>query len=153
MSRETKSKLSQKADDPVSCTSGNLRRATRAVSQIYDGALAPVGLKGTQFTLLAALSKLGEVPLTRLAEALVLDRTTLSRNLQPLMDQGFIRSVSDQDRRVRRLALTARGRRKLDQALPHWRDAQRRMVEGLGPERWSRLLTDLSMAIEVAQEA
>lgn len=137
-------------DDPAACTGGNLRRATRAVNQVYDGALAPVGLKSTQFNLLAALDKLGEVPLTRLAEALVLDRTTLTRNLKPLIEQGLVRSGEDEDRRVRRLGLSAKGRRRLAQALPHWRNAQRRMVEALGPERWARLLDDLAASVEAA---
>lgn len=138
-------------DDPVSCTGGNLRRATRAVNQVYDAALAPVELKSTQFTLLAALGHLGEVPLTRLAEALVLDRTTLTRNLKPLIEQGLIRSGGDEDRRVRRLGLTAKGKRRLEKALPHWREAQRRMVDKLGAERWARLLDDLDASVEAAR--
>ena len=138
-------------DDPAACTGHNLRRASRAMTQVYDAALAPSGLKSTQFNLLAALAKLGELPLTRLAEALVLDRTTLTRNLRPLIEQGLIRSGGDEDRRVRRLSLTAKGRRKFEQALPHWRGAQERLVTDLGPERWARLLDDLDAAVETAR--
>ena len=75
----------------AACTCANLRKATRVVTQVYDAALQPVGLKATQFTVLAVLAERGEAPLTRLAETLVMDRTTLTRNLKPLVREGFIR--------------------------------------------------------------
>ena len=126
------------------CTCGNLRRASRAVTQLFDSILQPSGLKATQFTLLVATAKLGPAPLTRLAEALLMDRTTLTRNLKPLERAGLVRIDVGEDRRSRAISLTPKGRRTLDAALPLWESAQSRMVDGLGDTRWRRLTNDLS---------
>ena len=67
------------------CAHASLRKAMRVVSQAYDAALKPSGLRATQFTLLAVLARAGDMPLTKLAEILVMERTTLTRNLKPLM--------------------------------------------------------------------
>jgi DNA-binding MarR family transcriptional regulator len=137
--------------DPAACTCTSLRKAARAVTQVYDEALRPSGIKATQFTLLATLVKCGDPPLTKLAEALVMDRTTLTRNLKPLLSKGWISTTRDQDQRVRRIALTETGRQVLDAALPLWRAAQSRLVGRLGPERWSGFLDDLSETVAAAQ--
>lgn len=144
---------SMDAAAPMNCTCLNLRKAARAVTQMYDGALRPSGLKATQLSLLAALSIHGELALTQLAEALVMDRTTLTRNLGPLVDKGLIGSAPGADRRVRRLSLTEPGARALQQALPLWQTAQRRLVQDLGRERWSGLLDDLGATIDLALKA
>lgn len=137
--------------DPASCTCANLRRAARAVTQVYDEALRPCGLKTTQFTLLATLSECGGLPLTKLAQALGLDRTTLTRNLKPLIAKDWIADSQDEDHRVRLLGLTPAGKRMLGLALPLWRAAQSGLVENLGSKRWSRLLGDLSKTRAAAQ--
>ena len=133
----------------AACTCANLRKTTRMVTQAYDAALQPVGLKGTQFTLLARLAKLGDVPLSRLAKGLVLDRTTLTRNLKPLVARGLIAIGHEQDQRVRTISITDDGRRLLEEAIPNWQRAQSRMVEGLGHQRWSVLLDDLAATLAV----
>ena len=125
------------------CTANNLRRASRQISAFFDAALAETGLRGTQFTLLTALTVGGEMPLTRLAEALSLDRTTLTRNLAPLERQGLVASLPSADGRVRRVALTARGQEVLEWALPRWETAQRRVVEALGERKWKELMSTL----------
>ena len=137
--------------DIALCTCANLRRATRVVTQLYDAALAPVGLKATQFTLLSTLHELGEARLTDLAETLVMDRTTLTRNLKPLMERGLIEESTERDRRVRRLSLSTDGLRTIKEALPHWERVQTRTVEGLGSKSWQSLLDDLAIAVTVAQ--
>jgi DNA-binding MarR family transcriptional regulator len=137
--------------DLAACTCANLRMAARVVTQVYDAALQPSGLKATQFTLLAALSKRGELPLSKLAEALVMDRTTLTRNLKPLVGKGLIRVVQGEDQRVRRISLTPTGRDALGEALPHWRQAQSRLVGALGQERWSGFLDDLRETVARTQ--
>lgn len=121
------------------------------VTRIYDAALRPVGLKATQFTLLATLARFPDIPVTRLAKALVMDRTTLTRNLKPLESRGLLAVAHEEDQRVRRIRITDQGRRLLQQALPQWQRAQSRMVEGLGRERWSGLLDDLAATLAVAQ--
>ncbi len=139
------------AVDLTACTCANLRRAARVVTQSYDQALQPSGLKATQFTLLATLSNRGDLPLTRLAEALVMDRTTLTRNLKPLVGKGYVRVDRDQDQRVRRISLTDAGKVILDAALPLWRQSQSRLVESLGRARWSGLLDDLTETVALVQ--
>lgn len=139
--------------DVASCTCANLRRVTRVVTQAYDGALRPLGLRATQFSLLAALATLGTVAMVPLAEALGMDRTTLTRNLKPLIAKGLVRLESDSDQRVRLVALTAEGAALYQQGLPKWREAQSRLVEGLGERRWARLIGDIGAAAGVAREA
>lgn len=139
------------AADIAACTCANLRKATRVVTQAYDTALAPTGLRTTQFSLLAALSRRPDLPLTQLAEALVMDRTTLTRNLKPLVGQGLIRIDQEKDARVRRINLTEDGKSALNDALPRWQEAQSRLVEALGQGRWSGFLDDLAATVAAAQ--
>ena len=140
------------ATDVIACTCANLRRATRVVTQVYDASLQPTGLRATQFTLLATLANRGELPLSRLAEVLVMDRTTLTRNLKPLVQKGLIRIDHGEDQRVRRISLTDDGRRVFQDALPYWQQAQAQLVEGLGYDRWSSLLDDLVTTVGVIQD-
>ena len=140
------------ATDVTACTCANLRKAARVVTQAYDAALQPAGLKATQFTLLATLAKRGDAPLTRLADALVMDRTTLTRNLKPLIRKGLIRIEHEEDQRVRKVSLTEAGRRVHEDARPQWEQAQSRIVEGLGQARWSGFLEDLTATVAVVRD-
>jgi len=136
------------------CACLNLRKAGRAVTQLFDDVMAPSGLKGTQFSVLATAAGLGPTPLSKLAEALVMDRTTLSRNLKPLVDHGLLRVERGQDRRERRVQITEAGRLALEHALPYWRMAQERVTGTFGRERWQTMLGELRgviAAIETAQ--
>ena len=137
--------------DVAACTCASLRQATRSVTQVYDATLQPTGLRATQFTLLATLDQLGEPAMTQLAAALVMDRTTLTRNLKPLIDNGLVMVAGDTDRRVRRVELTDEGRLAYDTALPLWRTAQQRLVERLGHDRWTTLLGDLGAVVAATQ--
>ena len=126
------------------CACAAIRRVDRVITQIYDEALAASGLRITQFTLLATMFEAGPINVNRLAELLSMDRTTLTRNLEPLTRQGFVSSEEGEDRRVRLVTLTAEGKAVLAQALPLWNAAQARLVQGLGQERFHALLTELS---------
>ena len=126
------------------CACFNLRKASRRVTQLYDEILQPSGLLATQFTLLVAIALAGSVTITHLAEELVMDRTTLTRNLKPLERQGLIEIAPGQDQRTRVVTLTASGREALVKAIPLWEQAQASVVEGLGQNRWSTLLSNLS---------
>ncbi len=137
--------------DMSACTCANLRQATRVVTQAFDTALQPSGLRATQFTLLATLAGLGEMPVSRLAESMVMDRTTLTRNLKPLVGAGFVTIGADRDRRVRIVRLTAAGSRAFEVARPLWQLAQKRLIEKLGNENWVALLSALSAAVEAAR--
>ncbi|HEX4386850.1 MAG TPA: MarR family winged helix-turn-helix transcriptional regulator [Myxococcales bacterium] len=125
------------------CTANSLRRASRQVSAAFDKAIEDTGLRGTQFTLLTALAIGKEMPLTRLAEVLSLDRTTLTRNLAPLEREKLVESRATPDGRVRKVALTERGQQALERALPRWEAAQKRVVDSLGERRWKELMAVL----------
>ena len=140
------------AMDLTQCTCANLRKASRAITQAYDAALQPSGLKATQFTLLGTLATQGDAPLTQLAEALVMDRTTLTRNLKPLIRDRLVRIDSEDDRRVRRVVLTEFGRAALEAARPYWEQAQSRVHEALGQDRWAGFLADLTATTESVRD-
>ncbi|MBI5031991.1 MAG: winged helix-turn-helix transcriptional regulator [Chloroflexi bacterium] len=131
------------------CSLHNLRKASRAVTQLYDDAFRPLRLHSTQLTLLVALLGAGETPITPLARALAMDRTTLARNLRPLERQGLVEIASGEDQRTRMVRLTAKGRQTVAQALPLWEQAQKQVIEHLGQERWHRLLEDLSRLVSM----
>ena len=151
----TKKQTRPKTDDPLNmalCTCAAVRKTARIVTQMFETALKPTGLKAGQVTLLAVLSKRGDMPLTTLADALVMDRTTLTRNLKPMVRDGLIRIETEEDQRVRKVGLTAKGSRKIAEAYPLWAAVQSRLVDGLGSKRWSGLVVDLNAAVKVARK-
>jgi DNA-binding MarR family transcriptional regulator len=133
------------------CACQGVRSAARAVSRLYEGALAPSGLTATQFAILVAANLQGPVPLSRLAEALVLDRTSLYRAVGPLEREGQVRIGPGRDRREKELALTAAGRRKLAEALPLWQRAQERLLGALGGAEWGALAAGLANVIRAVE--
>lgn len=133
------------------CACFNLRKAARAVTQLYDEVLRETGIRVTQLSLLVATYLSGEIPISQMAEVLVMDRTTLTRNLKPLEAKGLIAIRSGADRREKLVTLTARGRAMISKVLPLWEQAQRRMIEGLGQGRFDSMLRDLSKAVSLAQ--
>jgi DNA-binding MarR family transcriptional regulator len=121
------------------CVCFRLRKAARAATQVYDKALEPSGLRVTQFTLMVALSLSEELTLSQVAERLVMDRTTLTRNVALLERDGLVTSERGPDRRERYLRLTAGGRRAVARALPLWRRAQAQVVAEIGHGAWRAL--------------
>ncbi len=120
------------------CTCARLRRATRRITQLYDHALAPVGLTASQFGLLAYLygaqtMKAGGLSIKLLADSLGMDPSTSTRNLKPLEMRGLVAGHPDpNDGRVRLVTITASGCNKLGEALPYWRKAQSAVKQKLG---------------------
>jgi DNA-binding MarR family transcriptional regulator len=106
------------------CTCFNLRKASRAVTQKFDEILKPSGLLVTQFTVLVAVAMSEAKTINELAEILVMDRTTLTRNLKPLEREGWLKIEPGQDRRTRIVRLTDDGKATLTKALPLWKQAQ-----------------------------
>jgi DNA-binding MarR family transcriptional regulator len=135
------------------CVCRSVRRAARAVTGLYDRILAPTGLRATQVTLLVALEKAGAVPFTRLAGALGMDRTTLTRNLEPLRRAGLLTLRPGEDRRVRLAGITERGRKAITAAIPLWEQAQRQITDGLGQGRWNVVRRDLQQLTALAGES
>ena len=121
------------------CACFAIRRAARAITQHYDRMLRPSGLRATQFTLLTMLAISGPSPLSRVADRLGMERTTLTRNLRPLVARGLVTVGGDADRRVRSIAITGAGRRALVDALPLWRRAQHAVTKQLNAKVFASL--------------
>ncbi len=138
--------------DILACACKNLRQASRIVTQLYDAALKPAKLKATQFTLLAILNKTGEIPVSKLAARMVIDRTTLSRNLNPLIEKGLIVSTTREDLRVHYVSLTTSGKAAVRKALPLWQQAQKHFIAGMGSNNWSNLISSLKQTVETLQK-
>ena len=133
------------------CACLNLRKASRAVTQVFDGTLQPSGLRSTQLPVLVTLALAGSTTITYLAEELVMDRTSLARLLRPLESAGLIEIAPGEDRRTRQLSLTIRGREAVADAIPLWERAQAHVVDRLGQRRWRELRENLSAAATLVQ--
>lgn len=122
------------------CNCLAIRQAARHVSQFYDQLFQPVGLRATQFAILSRLRREGPMTINALAAALVMDRTTLGRNILPLQRDGLIEVVaSPVDRRRRELRLSDAGAEKHRQASERWAVAQTRFDEVYGSDRAAML--------------
>ena len=123
--------------EPSRCNCVALRKASRRMSQFYDSVLAPCGLKSTQYAMLTEIGRHVAAPPTirELAEALVMDQSTIGQNLRPLQREGLVALVQDEaDRRSRRVKLTKAGRARIMAALPLWSAAQARFEGGFGQD-------------------
>ncbi len=121
------------------CLCANLRRAARVVTQIYDEALRPSGLRTPQFTLLQVLNLAPGISQKRLARLLEFDSTTLTRTLDLLRQKGWVRAETGEDRRELRLFLTEGGLEEYKRVMPYWQSAQRRLKSELGEQGWSEI--------------
>jgi DNA-binding MarR family transcriptional regulator len=128
------------------CMCASIRRASRALTQMYDDSLRPLGLHATQFSILQALELAGEVSQNQLSNLLFIDSTTLTRNLRILHKEGWITVRAGADRRERWVRLAPLGGRRLQQAMPVWGRVQKHLRHKLGDARW-RDLQKLSSAI------
>lgn len=137
-------------DMTVACVCGRLRRASRALTQLYDDLMAPCGLRVTQFSLLRTLARTEHpVRIGDLAALTLIDRTALSRNLEPLAAQGLVAISPGQDARTREVALTRAGRSALARATPLWKDAQAEVTKRLGDQRIDALVGLLASVEEL----
>jgi DNA-binding MarR family transcriptional regulator len=126
------------------CLCVRVQRAARTLARHFDDALRPFGLTHGQFSLLVALDQIDAPIMSALSAALAMDRTTLTANLKPLERRGFVKIAADkQDKRSRRLILTAPGRAALTAAFPAWKAAHAQIDESLGVARVDRLRADL----------
>jgi DNA-binding MarR family transcriptional regulator len=144
--------LSKCRDIGRTCACFKVRKAARAITKIYEEALRPSGLRSTQFSLLMATRVLGPVTVVKLARATVMDRTTLTRNLQILEKRGLIMITPGEDRREREVTLTPAGLAALAAAIPFWEAAQDLVRKGLGEKKMQHLMGDLSEMIALAKE-
>ena len=131
------------------CTCLRLRKASRRVSQIYDRSLEVAGVTVSQYGILGYISRYDGVGIGALAEKLIMDPTTLTRNLHPLQQRGLVALARDvNDRRARRLHLTEAGRKAFAAAGPAWARAQRQIEQALGEDETPALNAALDRVLE-----
>lgn len=133
------------------CACFNLQKATRAVSQFYNKILKPSGLRGTQYTILRVLAVIDSGSITNIANRMVVDRTTLTRNLRPLEKRKLVKIVPGKDQRSREVRLTQKGKDTLITAIPLWEEAQKRFSEGMGMEDYQNLFKLMSSVVKVVK--
>jgi DNA-binding MarR family transcriptional regulator len=132
------------------CLCFHTRKASRAITQVFDHILAPTGLKATQLSLLMVVSAREPLRIGDLADALVSDSTTVSRTIKPLIKAGLIQDSTDsQDRRIKRISLSSSGHAALERALPLWQDAQSHIAKQLGGSTVQTLLPALESAAKL----
>ncbi len=137
------------AQPPRACTNFRLRQLTRRVTQFYDAEMGKTGLKTTQYSLLSHVLKLGPVRPGELARAMTMDASTLTRNLKPLIDAGWVAVTAGPDARSRTITITPAGRALREAARSDWQRAQKGLEARLGPDRVIALhaLIDQSLAL------
>ncbi|RWM26249.1 MarR family winged helix-turn-helix transcriptional regulator [Mesorhizobium sp.] len=135
------------------CNNATLRRAARRLGRFYDDALAPSGLKGTQFGLLFQIQVGSEPAMGAIAEALIMDLSALGHTLKPLIRDGYVETFADKDdRRIKRVRLTLQGRAKLDEAIKLWSAAQRQFEDMVGTEQAAKLRATLDAVADLDLE-
>ncbi len=128
----------------ITCVCYNLRKASRVVTRIFDQHLEEAGLSSTQFQILGAIARHDNLSISQLAELMLMDRTTLTRNLKPMEKARWIRPFDEgEDRRRRSVQLTAAGERTLEKAMPLWERAQEDVLARAGDENTKALLVNL----------
>ena len=135
------------------CYCGSIRQASRVVTQIYDKALKPSGVKITQFGILRLLKHLPGLTTGEMAEALVMDSTTLTRTLKIIQDSGWIESAPGDDRRERHWSLTEEGRARLQEAEPLWKKAQKEFAEMMSDVDLDGLTKSVYQLVQKSTEA
>lgn len=128
-----------------SCACTSLRQTTRSITQFYDRILRPVGLRSTQLSMLLQISRQGKIPFGELGERMVMDQTTVTRNVDNLKKLGCIQvNFCEKDARKKYITISEAGVQKLAEAAPLWREAQAKINQGLGEERYRQLIALLN---------
>jgi DNA-binding MarR family transcriptional regulator len=125
------------------CACTNFRKAARVATRLFDEALEPCGLRATQLALLLEISLSDRTTVPRLARSMVTEVSTVARNLQPLIARRLVGAHRDRGQRAQNLALTSKGWKELDKAVPLWETAQAKFVDMIGPNKWPQLLSEL----------
>ncbi|MFJ6208260.1 MarR family winged helix-turn-helix transcriptional regulator [Lysinibacillus sp. NPDC092081] len=134
------------------CVCANLRKRTRVVTQLYDKLLQPTGLKITQYSMLANIVHQQSVSISRLGEILLLDQTTITRNINLLKQNGYVDLARDpQDARAKVITLTDKGVEKLNEAVPIWEDIQERIINDIGIEKYEDFYETLKTMQKIIQ--
>jgi DNA-binding MarR family transcriptional regulator len=138
--------------DKNECICKVIRESARSVTNAYDKALAPSGLRTTQFTLLTVLARNTVASVTQLSELLGLDQTTTTRNISLLEESGLIARVAHHDPRVKLLKLTTKGKQKRQMALECWQEVQEQIKSSLSEQEWTTFRHVLQKIQTVSKE-
>lgn len=138
-------------EEMTGCVCLSLRKAARAVTQFYDRALRSHRLRVTQLSILVGASRFGVVPLAKLAQVLGMDRTTLLRNVRPLVRRRLLEVSPAADSRRTEIRATAAGRALLGRVYPEWKRAQGQALKSLQGSDWSRRLEALGQGLRSAK--
>jgi len=138
---------------PSSCVCYNVRKAARAITNAYEEALKPIDLRVTQLSILFTVNGRGPLTLGELAELLETDRTTMSRNLGPMIKSKLINVRPGKDKRSRIVSISMAGKKKLDQARPIWARVQTAIVEAVGEDKWTAMQLDLNAISRISVDA
>ena len=133
------------------CACGDLRKATRQLTLFYDKFLEPSGIHITQFTFLVNLARSGAMTISQLTDLLLMDQTTVTRNVRQMVEQGLLESLRGQDQRTRYINLTDKGQETLATAIPFWRQAQDQLEDGMGLPRFKSALTEVSAMVALTK--
>lgn len=134
------------------CALFDIQRASRVVRGLYNAHLRSAGITISQWSLLRNIAALQPVRIGRLGEALAMERTSVTRLVEPLIKAGLARSSAGEDKRVRNLELTPRGVAKIRSGEKHWRAAQRELLETLGSGNWLAMRDSLRSTIRLVRE-
>ncbi len=135
-------------DSPLPCVCTTLRKAARAATRLYDERLADSGMTITQFAVLRNLAREGDLPLSRLADLLVMERTSLYRTLTPIEAHGWISITAGDHGRAKQASITPTGHDALNRAKSAWEDTQKDIVGAIGAPAWQALEKQLSQLVE-----
>lgn len=131
------------------CACFNFRRVTRRVTQMFDEALLPLGVRSTQLVVLLALRIHGPTSTAALARELGMERSTLTRNLKPLLDMGLVMSDKGPAGRIQSITISDKGLQTIMRAYPYWQRAQDKIVASVGAKKWGRITQDLDKIAEI----
>jgi DNA-binding MarR family transcriptional regulator len=134
------------------CTCGELRKAARAITLLYDDAFKSTGLLSTQFNVLQAIYNIDSIRISDLANKLGMDRTTLTRNLSVLERQRFIEISQGKDQRTRIVIATQKGRSAVSKTILLWNRVQRKVKQEMGENSWRELMQNLGQLVKVTEQ-
>ena len=133
------------------CACFNFRKAARSITRFFDEALEPSGLRSTQLAILLAAGTADSPSITSLAQQLVMDSSTLVRNIRPMAEEELVKITQVPGSRRKIVLLTKKGQKKIALAVPLWETAQRAVTDHFSDAEWSRLRQHLAEAVEITR--
>ncbi len=133
------------------CACANFRKVTRKLTQLYDDSLSEMGIRSTQLIVLIHIRIHGPTSTAALARELLMERSTLSRNLRPLVERGLVTSHKTPTGRVQSVEISKAGMEAILEAVPHWQKTQEKIVQAVGAKNWERILGDLDAVVAACE--